>query len=406
MNRCLAGALLVGSLMFPFAASAADAAKTVRAEVGKPLQQAQAALQAKDYAKAQAQLDAASHVENLTSFESYSIARVQAGVAQASGRDALALASYQALLDSPDLPPDEKTQVMNVAARLAYTSKDYAKAVEYAHAYRDAGGADPQMSVILAQASYLNGDYAGAEKELLVQFAQAEQAGQVPAELQLKLYLSCAIKQNDKAVYRDALLRLVAHYPQADYWQELIRQLRAQPGFASRYQLDVYRLKAATGTIDNADEYAEAAQLALQAGFPGEAQQYIDQGYAKGLLGSGPNASDDQNLKKQVAAKLSEDKSTLKEGEKMAAGRASGDALVATGLNYTGYGDYDKGIALIKQGIAKGGLKEPDAARLHLGYAQFQAGAAADAQETFRSVSGQDGAQALAQLWLLVKQAP
>ncbi|NGY07048.1 hypothetical protein G7Y85_19920, partial [Solimonas terrae] len=60
-----------------------------------------------------------------------------------------------------------------------------------------------------------------------------------------------------------------------------------------------------------------------------------------------------------------------------------------------------KGIALMQQGIAKGGLKNPDVARLHLGYAQLLAGKKADAVRTLSSVRGKDGSASLARLWLI-----
>ncbi|NKF23959.1 hypothetical protein [Solimonas marina] len=396
----------VALLSFTLAASAADK-KGVRAAVGKPLIAAQAAIKDKDYAKAQAQLDEASKVADLTPYEQYSIARMQTGVSLGEGDTAKALAAYEAVYNSPELPPEEKEQVVSVLAKLAYQSKDYAKAAKYGQMFLDNGGNDAQMPLIVAQAQYLNNDFAAAEKGLLAMFAKAEQAGQKPTELELKLYMSCATKMNDKPTYIDALKRLVADYPQSMYWQELIVQSIAQPGFNDdRYSLDMYRLKAATGTLEGSAEFADAAQLALQAGLPGEAQQYLDQGYAKGELGSGTSAKQDATLKKQIAAKVAEDKKSLAEGERLAAKQASGDALVATGLDYVGYGESAKGVELIKQGIAKGKLKDPNGASLHLGYAQFQAGQLADAQQTFKSVSGSDGAHRLAELWLLVKQAP
>jgi len=79
-----------------------------------------------------------------------------------------------------------------------------------------------------------------------------------------------------------------------------------------------------------------------------------------------------------------------------------GDALVRTGLAYTGLGQYDKGIALIQKGIAKGDLKHPDDARLDLGIAYFRAGNKAKATEAFRTVKGTDGAADLARLWMRV----
>ena len=71
-------------------------------------------------------------------------------------------------------------------------------------------------------------------------------------------------------------------------------------------------------------------------------------------------------------------------------------------MAYSGLGQFDKGIALIQQGIAKGGHKHVDDARLHLGIAYLRAGNKAKANEAFRSVKGTDGPAYLARLWTRV----
>jgi len=405
--RAFPAALIAATLLsLSWSAVAADSkTNTVRPAVGKPLAEANADLQAKKYAEAVAKVEEAARVDGLTPYETYAITRIRAGAVLGTGDEAAALNAYKALLDMPELPAEDKPVVLGTVARLSYSTKDYAKAAEYAKAFRAAGGSDPQMPLLLAQALYLSDDYAGAAQELRAQFEQMQQAGQTPPELSLKLYLSCAAKQNDKTAYRDALRRLVTYYPTTEYWQELITHTVAQPGFSDRLLLDMYRLKAATATIDNASEYEDAAQLALAAGLPGEAQQYVDQGYAKGLLGAGARAAKDKALKAVIAGKITEDKRTQAEGERAAAQRKSGDALVATGLNYVGYGEYEKGIALIRQGIAKGQLKQAGDAMLHLGYAQMRAGRTDDARASFKNVTAQDGSASLAQLWMLVKPA-
>ena len=55
----------------------------------------------------------------------------------------------------------------------------------------------------------------------------------------------------------------------------------------------------------------------------------------------------------------------------------------------------------MQQGIAKGGLKRPEDAKLHLGIAQLVAGDKAKAQATFKTVQGTDGTADLARLWAL-----
>ena len=72
------------------------------------------------------------------------------------------------------------------------------------------------------------------------------------------------------------------------------------------------------------------------------------------------------------------------------------------GWAYVTAGEVDKGIALIESGIAKGGLKRPDDARLRLGMAQLQSPKAkAKAVQTLRSVAGKDGSADIARLWTI-----
>ena len=67
-----------------------------------------------------------------------------------------------------------------------------------------------------------------------------------------------------------------------------------------------------------------------------------------------------------------------------------------------GAGRVDKGIALMEQGIAKGGLKRADDARLHLALAYLQSGSKDKAVEAFKSARSSDGVANLARLWLIL----
>jgi len=59
----------------------------------------------------------------------------------------------------------------------------------------------------------------------------------------------------------------------------------------------------------------------------------------------------------------------------------------------------DKGIALMEQGIKKGGLKRPEEAALRLGMAYALAGQKQKALDTLNSVQGPDGITDVAMLW-------
>jgi hypothetical protein len=102
-----------------------------------------------------------------------------------------------------------------------------------------------------------------------------------------------------------------------------------------------------------------------------------------------------------VTKKLAEDKATLAEGEKAAAAQPTGDALVSTGYNLVTYGQADKGLKLMEQGIAKGGLKRADQSKLLMAYAYQIAGSQDRALKAYAAVGGTDGSKDLARLWQL-----
>ena len=80
-----------------------------------------------------------------------------------------------------------------------------------------------------------------------------------------------------------------------------------------------------------------------------------------------------------------------------------GDKLVQLGGTYMSYGQYDKAVASITKGIAKGGLKSPDEANLLLGLAQLRQRNNAAAQQAFDKVasSSNNGYARLGKLWAL-----
>src|SRR5438046_10743401 len=97
---------------------------------------------------------------------------------------------------------------------------------------------------------------------------------------------------------------LVAHYPKRDYWLSVIYGIATRPGFSERLALDLAPVKLETGTIRSADEYLDAAQLALQDGSPMGAVRVIDKGYASGVLGTGPEAARHHRVKATAAKTL------------------------------------------------------------------------------------------------------
>ena len=165
--------------------------------------------------------------------------------------------------------------------------------------------------------------------------------------------------------------------------------------------LDTFRLSLATGSMSSTADYMEMAQLALQAGLPLEGKQVVDKGFAVGALGAGAEAERHKRLRDLVTKKLGEDDAARADNQKQATADKDGSALVNIGFNLAFGGQGPAGLALMQQGVAKGNLKRPEDAKLHLAIAQMMAGDTAKAQATFKTVAGTDGTADLARLWAL-----
>jgi tetratricopeptide (TPR) repeat protein len=258
------------------------------------------------------------------------------------------------------------------------------------------------MRSLLAQTYYVNNDLANTTKASNEAIDAYEKAGQQPPETLYQLVTSAATKAGDKKAYAAAVERLTAAYPKPEYWADLIHQTAAKPGFPdSRLGLDIFRLKAATGGLTSAGDYMEYAELAIQAGLPAEAKAIVDKGYETKVLGTGAEAERHGRLRDMAKRSLDSDQATLASAETEAGKQANGIGLVNAGLNYYGYGQYDKAVNLIQAGIAKGGLKYPDDAKLHLGIVQLAAGKKADGVATLKSIKTGDADNDLARLWLI-----
>lgn len=195
--------------------------------------------------------------------------------------------------------------------------------------------------------------------------------------------------------------KLLTYYPKKAYWGELIAHLKAKPQFGDRLALDTYRLALATDSLSGADDYVEMAQLAAQAGYPAEGKQVVDKGYALGVLGTGPDAARHQRLRDLLAKRVGDDRAAWAETEAKARGSSDGNTLVKLGFNQVLSGEAGKGVGLIQEGIGKTSEQHVQTAKLRLGIAQALSGKSANANATFRSISGQDGVADLARLWSL-----
>ena len=404
-SRAVLALTLAAGLQTAFAASAPASAASqpdnaVPAAFAVPFNAAQDLLKAGNAAGALAKLKELEALPDQTPYEKYLVLRVKAPAEYSVNDNAAASVDFEALLANPLLPPEDRPLMLKFVAEILYTGEQYPKAAVALQRYIDAGGNDPQLKELLPQAQYAAKDFPAAAKGFRAEVDAAIAAGRVPPDKLLRFMVSAYLGEKNDAGYLYGLELLAMHYPKPDYWRELIGRAREVDNFSDRLTLDVYRLKAQLlGRVDDRERVNYAA-IAARAGYPGEAKKVLDDAFANKPF-TGADLADANRLRAEVNKSAAGDVAQTAVNEKAALAAKDGNALVAQGLLETTQDNAGKGADLIAQGIARGGLRQPEEAKLHLGYAQVRAGRDADAMKTFQSVTGGNGVSSLAHVWIL-----
>jgi tetratricopeptide (TPR) repeat protein len=376
-------------------------AQGMRAEIGKPLQQAGELLKAGKAKEALAKVRDADAAAGKTAAEQLVIDRMKAAAAQRAGDTATAIAALEGIHGKSS--GAEAGQVAEQLASAYAQQKNNAKASEWLNKAVAAGNNGPSIKQLQSYLQSASGDYAAVARDAGAAVAAAEQAGRRADEGDLLRLADAQQRTGNVNGYIATLEKLLLGYPKKDYWNAYLSRLPRKPGFGDRFALDVLRLRLASGTLNKTEDFMEMAQLSMQAGLPSEALRVAEQGYKAGVMGSGPEAGRHQRLRDLATKEQGEAKAKLNGQATEAEGFKEGDGLVKVGAAYVALGEFDKGIELIQKGIAKGNLKRPDDAKLRLGLAQLQSAKTKTAGiATLKSVKGSDGPAEIARLWLIL----
>jgi hypothetical protein len=378
-----------------FCCASSVAQTTVRREIADSLRAAQELIKGEKFKEALNRLNQLDTVTNKNDEEIYFFERLRANAATGSGDEKAAIQAHEALLKSKRLLPAERLQSLEAITVSALRSKDSATAIDAAQRYFTADGSAPNMKRLQLRAHYMGADFAGVTR--LVQAAGAGLRDSTIDEPSLSLIAASYVKLGDEVGYTTTLEILLERYPKKAYWADRLARLQNHPNFSAKLGLELYRLQFVTDTMESAEQYIEMAQLALQAGFPGDAKNILESGFNSAKLGTGEQAASHRKMRESAIKQLAEDTKAL-------AGSAdvqSAEGLLNTGLALASVGQTQKGIALIEQALATGRIKRVEEAKLQLGQRLLQANNRQRAIEVFKSVGGSDGTLDLARLWII-----
>jgi tetratricopeptide (TPR) repeat protein len=395
------GAVSGAALLSATTAQAAETANKVTTKaVAEPLKKAQEAMKNKQWDAALAAIKQAQASEKKTPFEAYQIDEFLSYVLVQQKKFSEATPVFERMLNSGFMPADQVDERTKTVAQLHFQNKDYKKAVEWGKKYLDKHPGDEGMSVLVGQSYYVVNDYKNAATTMMGVVNAAEKGGRTPTENWLQIVLSSQFKLDNKDGIADALKKLVRYYPKPEYWENLLDIYRRRDT-SDRVTLGFYRLMNDVGTLKQADDYMETAQLAIDAGVPGEAQAVMEKGVQNGTLKSDDKTAQGRYDRLLASAKKSAtaDKAQLAQLAKEAEKATQGQAYVALGQAYLSYGMFDEAIDALKKGIAKGGVTDGDEAQISLGIAYLRKGQKDTARQAFKTVKAESKWHNLAELW-------
>jgi hypothetical protein len=233
---------------------------------------------------------------------------------------------------------------------------------------------------------------------------RAEKSGQRPTESSLALLFQCYDKLSDEGNRGRIIDKLVAYYPKPDYWLNAMVTLQQAAQKNDRLLLQVYRLMADVGAIKSANQFGEMASLAMEQGFPGEAQSVLELAMSKNVFEDQREKAKYTRMLESARKGVASEKANVASAETEAARTGNSDLLVAVGSSYLlNAGDPAKAAALISQGLTKGSLQKipVNDADITLGIAYTRAKNTAEAQKAFGRVDKDNSYERLAKLWSL-----
>lgn len=388
-------------------AAGAEGKPTNSAKLAKPLKEANDDIKAKKFADAIAKLKDAENIAGKSPYDQHLINDMLTFAYIKTQDLGDAAKTMEAEIDDGFTPQADMPQKVRGLAEINYQLKNYDKAIEFGNRAIKGGFGDDQIRTLVGQAYYLKGDWKGTLKfEEGLADGQIK-AGETPKNETLQLILSACVKLNDSGCETHALEMIVTYYPKPDYWYQLLYTLRQQTSGNDANTLQTYRLMSEVDVLKSADDYSEMAQLALEAGSPGEEQHVLEKGLAKNVFTDQRVKERNQRLLENAKKAAASDQASLAKQERDADAAPTGQKNVAVGLAYLGYGQYDKSVDELSKGLSKGGVKDMTQAQLLLGIAQLKAGHKDDAVKSFHAVKGDAALERLASLWSLhAKQPP
>ena len=364
----------------------AESGPVVSKPVGVFLAAAQKLMVAGDFVTAKATVQQAQALPDKTAVDDYEINNFLGNISIKLNDHPSADVAFEAMAESAVIPDADKPATFRIATLLSNEAKHFDKAIKYGQAFIALKGPpDDLVLATMAQSYYYLNDFANAES-FGTQAIAATPAGKASNQTAYEVVFGSQVKQKKNADALKTLELLVTNFSDPGDWSQLIDASFASKGMKDIDALFFYRLRIATKATSSGDDYSVYATLALQIGYPAEAEAALQAGIGAGKLSnSGKTATQLGEARSRVA----KDRATLPSFDSTATKSPNGELDVKLAETYYGYGRYADAEAAARRGLGKGGAKtDTNEANMLVGMSLAMQGKNSDALTAFNNVRG------------------
>lgn len=380
------------------------------ADAVKVYQEADKLLKAKDIEGAKAKAAQLEQVAK-TPDDQYILGQLLIGVGQASNDQQVIRSGLQKSVDSGKTAPADAAKFHYFLGQFASQAKDLDGAIQHYGAALS-GGYSPIVTEVGLAEVYFSKATSGpnvVNNQLTPQGKQIANEGLTHLKSAVEKQAASGQPVEGAWYSRGFRMSVLASSPDQAYWSGHALKAGGQPenwrlalrGFQDTHKtmtrdenLDVLRLMAASGSLQDAYSYGEYADAALKGGLFGEVKAVIDQGRSSGRL----QPSQLADVYKIASDGIPADRSSLPASESSSAKAANGKIAASTASAYLGYGDYAKAATLYRLALQKGGVNA-DEVNTRLGIALARSGDTAGAKAAFGAVTTPGTRKDIANFW-------
>ena len=382
-------------------AQATKQAQAVSKEVYDQIQKAQEMVDGKDYAGALRMLNRLYNPDKLTEYEQANVLNYIGFVYYNQDDIENAIRTYDKMVTIPSLEPQLLKQTTYTLAQLNMMEERYQRTLDLLNKwFAMETNPAPEPFVLKAQVFYQLQRYKDMVEPIETAMRIAREREKEVKEDWYVLLNFAYFQQEDYRKVRDIQKILLQNWPKKRYWFSLAgayTELGEDQNLIAAYDAAFTQ-----GLLEKESEFVTMAQLFMQREVPYKAATLLEEQMNKGVV-----AKNEKNyrLLSQAWSLSMEDQKAIPALQQAARLSSDGELDVRLANAYLNVGEYEECAKSARNGLRKGGLKNPDNAQISLGMCLYNTRDYNDAKDAFRAAARVQKSARVANQWIRVIEA-